>query len=83
MLTVIIAIAIPDIGPFMTLVGAICLSTLGLMFPAIIEVVTYWDDPGMGVLYWRLWKNILSALFGVVALLTGTYVAIKELEIIK
>lgn len=37
------AAAIPNLGPFISLVGAVCLSTLGLMFPAIIEVVTFWE----------------------------------------
>jgi Transmembrane amino acid transporter protein len=39
-----IAAAIPNLGPFISLVGAVCLSTLGLMFPAIIEVVTFWEQ---------------------------------------
>lgn len=83
MLTVIIAIAIPDIGPFMTLIGAVCLSTLGLIFPSVIETVTYWNHTGMGQFYWRLWKNSLLIVFGVVAFLTGTYVGLKELHAIQ
>jgi solute carrier family 36 (proton-coupled amino acid transporter) len=34
--TVMVSAAIPKLGPFITLIGAVCLSTLGLMFPAII-----------------------------------------------
>jgi solute carrier family 36 (proton-coupled amino acid transporter) len=34
--TVAVSAAIPKLGPFITLIGAVCLSTLGLMFPAII-----------------------------------------------
>ncbi|KAG8232779.1 hypothetical protein J437_LFUL013259 [Ladona fulva] len=45
-LTVCIAAAIPNLGPFISLVGAVCLSTLGIMFPAIIEVVTFWEKDG-------------------------------------
>lgn len=82
-LTVIVAIAVPEIGPFMTLIGAICLSTLGLIFPAIIEVITYWNDPGLGRFYWRLWKNVCLVAFGVIAFLTGTYVGIKELQTLQ
>lgn len=66
----------------MTLVGAICLSTLGLIFPAVIEVVTLWDEPGMGAYYWRLWKNIVLLLFGLIAMMTGTYVGVQELRLI-
>ncbi|XP_058816422.1 proton-coupled amino acid transporter-like protein pathetic [Topomyia yanbarensis] len=77
-LTVAIAVALPNIGPFVTLIGAVCLSTLGLMFPAIIELVTYYDVPGYGCCYWVLWKNIALILFGVIGFLTGTYVSIVE-----
>lgn len=74
-----IAVAIPQIGPFMSLIGAVCLSTLGLMFPSIIEMVTYWDRPGMGTYNWRLWKNIFLIVFGIIGFLTGTYVSIIEI----
>lgn len=78
-LTVIIAIIIPNLGPFITLIGAVCLSTLGLMFPAIIETITYWERPGMGRFNWRLIKNVLLVIFGIIGLLTGTYVSIEEI----
>ncbi|GAB0090005.1 proton-coupled amino acid transporter-like protein CG1139 [Sergentomyia squamirostris] len=77
-LTVGIAAAIPNLGPFISLIGAVCLSTLGLIFPSVIEIVTYWEN-GMGRYNWRLWKNILLIIFGVVGFLTGTYVSIIEI----
>jgi proton-coupled amino acid transporter len=77
--TVAIAVAIPQLGPFISLVGAVCLSTLGLMFPAIIELVTYWDSPGMGSYYWRLWKNFFIILFGILGFVTGTITSIEEI----
>ncbi|KDR21503.1 hypothetical protein L798_02967, partial [Zootermopsis nevadensis] len=77
--TVAIAVAIPQLGPFISLVGAVCLSTLGLMFPAIIEIVTFWDSPGMGSCYWRLWKNVFIILFGVLGFITGTITSIEEI----
>lgn len=78
--TVCMAIAIPNLGPFISLVGALCLSTLGLMFPSIIELVTVWEqENGLGRFYWRLWKNIFIISFGVLGLLTGTYTSIGEI----
>ncbi|XP_055595085.1 proton-coupled amino acid transporter-like protein pathetic isoform X2 [Uranotaenia lowii] len=77
-LTVVIAAALPNIGPFVTLIGAVCLSTLGLMFPAVIELVVYYEKPGYGPFNWVLWKNIFLILFGVVGFITGTYVSIEE-----
>lgn len=78
-LTVLVAAGIPNLGPFISLIGAVCLSTLGLIFPSVIEIVTYWERPGMGKLNWRLWKNVSLIVFGIVGFLTGTYVSILEI----
>lgn len=78
-LTVAISVAIPQLGPFIGLIGAVCLSTLGLMFPSIIEIVTYYERPGFGRFNWILWKNILLICFGIIGFCTGTYVSIQEI----
>lgn len=78
-LTVAIAVAIPQLGPFIGLIGAVCLSTLGLMFPSIIEIVTYYERPGWGRFNWVLWKNVLLICFGIIGFCTGTYVSIQEI----
>lgn len=78
--TVAVAIAIPKLGPFISLVGAVCLSTLGLMFPSIIELVTVWErDNGLGKFNWILWKNLAIIAFGVLGFITGTLVSIEEI----
>lgn len=77
--TVAIAIAIPNLGGFISLVGAVCLSTLGLMFPSLIEIVVYWEEPGMGRFNWRLWKNLFLICFGLVGFVTGSYVSIIDI----
>lgn len=77
--TVATAIAIPNIGPFISLIGAVCLSTLGLMFPSIIEIITFYERPGYGKFKWRLWKNILLIMFGITGFCTGTYVSLHEI----
>lgn len=78
-MTVIVAIAIPNIGPFISLIGAVCLSTLGLMFPAVIELVTFWGDMRPSGFNWLLIKDTLLILFGVIGFITGTLVSIKEI----
>lgn len=78
--TVALAIAIPTIGPFMSLIGAVCVSTLGFIFPAIIEMITYYDRPGYGFLNWILWKDILLVLFGIGSFVIGTYISILEIS---
>ncbi|XP_034935092.1 proton-coupled amino acid transporter-like protein pathetic isoform X2 [Chelonus insularis] len=78
--TVSMAIAVPNLGPFISLVGAVCLSTLGLMFPSIIELVTVWEsEDGLGRFNWILWKNILIICFGCLGFVTGTYVSVREI----
>ena len=71
--TVAVAIAIPVIGAFVSLVGAIGIGVLGLVFPPIIETITYWDRPGLGKFYWRLWKNYGLLLFAVLTCFIGAY----------
>lgn len=49
------------------------------MFPSLIEIVTYWERPGLGRFNWILWKNIVLIIFGIVGFCTGTYVSILEI----
>lgn len=65
-------------GPFISLIGAVCLSTLGLIIPAVVELVVYREEPGYGKFNWRLYKNIILMLFGILGFVTGTIVSIKE-----
>lgn len=77
--TVAIAIGVPNLGGFISLVGAVCLSTLGLIFPALIDLITFYDEPGLGRFNWRLWKNLFLIGFGMLGFVTGSYVSIHEI----
>lgn len=79
--TVAVAIAVPSLGPVISLVGALCLSFLGLILPSCIDLVTNWEDPGLGRGYWRLWKNVIIIAFGILGLVTGVYSSM--IDIIK
>lgn len=77
---VVVAVLVPKLGPFISLVGAVCLSFLGLMFPSILELVVFWQEPkGLGRGLWILWKNIFIAFFGIVGFFTGTYSSLLEI----
>ncbi|XP_054274645.1 proton-coupled amino acid transporter-like protein pathetic isoform X2 [Macrosteles quadrilineatus] len=79
-MTVLIAIMVPNLGPFISLVGAVCLSFLGLMFPSIVEIIVYWgSEEGLGKGNWILWKNLAVIMFGVVGFFTGSYTSILEI----
>jgi len=71
-------VTVPTISPFISLIGALCFSVLGLVVPAFIEVITFWER-GLGPYRWRLWKNIVVGIFGVMALVFGSYTSIKEI----
>lgn len=75
---VLLAVAVPTIAPFMGVIGAFCFSLLGLIAPAVIEVITFWDI-GLGPCKYLLWKNILIFIFGLFALIFGTKDAIIEI----
>lgn len=75
---VLIAVAVPTIGPFIGLIGAFCFSILGLLFPVMIETITFWDK-GFGKCNWRIWKNVLVSIFGIFALVFGTKSSVEEI----
>ncbi|VVC86204.1 proton-coupled amino acid transporter-like protein pathetic [Leptidea sinapis] len=75
---VMLAVAVPTIGPFMGVIGAFCFSILGLIAPAFIEVITYWNI-GFGPYNYLIWKNVLVLMFGLFALVFGTIDAITSI----
>ncbi|XP_015590129.1 proton-coupled amino acid transporter-like protein pathetic [Cephus cinctus] len=76
--TLIIALLVPDLDPFISLVGSLCFSVLGIAVPAIIETVSCWEHH-LGTLKWRLWKNVLMVIFSLFALIFGAWVSLQEI----
>ncbi|XP_034232724.1 proton-coupled amino acid transporter-like protein pathetic isoform X2 [Thrips palmi] len=74
--TVVVALVVPNLRPVLALVGAVGFSSLGLLFPATVDLVVSW--PGASAL--RVAKNVLIVLFWLVALLSGTYSALLEIR---
>ncbi|XP_065206439.1 proton-coupled amino acid transporter-like protein pathetic isoform X1 [Planococcus citri] len=77
-LSVAVAVAVPKISPFLTIVGALFFSALGLIFPVIIETVVFWEE-GFGFLKWKLLKNVFIIVFGVLAMIFGTNSGIQDI----
>lgn len=73
-----IAVAVPTITPFVGLIGALFFSILGIICPVVIEMITFWNR-GFGKYYWRLIKNIIVILAGLIALLFGSKCAIEDI----
>ena len=68
-----------------SLIGAVASGALALIFPALLEIMTYWFDRRehkfLGVLPWIVWfvKDALIILLGVVGLILGTYASISNI----
>jgi solute carrier family 36 (proton-coupled amino acid transporter) len=75
--TFILAAMIPNLGAVISLVGAISSSTLALIFPPIIEIVTFW--PHLGKWNWILWKDIAIMIFGIMGFIFGTFTSIMQI----
>lgn len=76
--SVLLAVAVPTIGPFVGLLGAFCFSILGLLVPVFIEMVTYWEQ-GFGKFNWIIWKNVIICAFGFLALYFGSKASIVDI----
>ncbi|XP_024936613.1 proton-coupled amino acid transporter-like protein pathetic isoform X2 [Cephus cinctus] len=75
---ILIAVAVPTIEPFISLIGAFCFSILGLLVPVLIETVTYWDV-GFGPGNWVAIKNIIICIVGLLALTFGSRSAMIDI----
>jgi solute carrier family 36 (proton-coupled amino acid transporter) len=76
--TFILAAMIPNLGAVISLVGAVSSSTLALIFPPIIEIVTFWDQ-GLGKYNWILWKDIGIMIFGIMGFVFGSFTSILQI----
>lgn len=112
-LTVVAAALIPRLDLFISLIGALASSCLAIIFPAIIQMCTFWsredswdesngearlvsnggasdddddDDAKKGAasrgFLWNLFvcKNFLLVVFGILGLITGSWISISELS---
>lgn len=77
---VLIAVVIPHLGLFISLAGSLCLSALGLIFPAIIEMCVLWPD-NWGKYNRVLIRDIGIMIIGLFALIAGTYSSIRDIFI--
>ncbi|KAG6459379.1 proton-coupled amino acid transporter-like protein CG1139 [Manduca sexta] len=72
-----LAAAVPALDLFISLFGALCLSALGLAFPAFIQTCTYWYYVSRSERIRMLIKNIIVVLFGVLGLIVGTWTSLQ------
>ncbi|XP_049818917.1 proton-coupled amino acid transporter-like protein CG1139 [Aethina tumida] len=79
LVTFALAVAIPELDLFISLFGSLCLSSLGITFPSIIDLCTNWDSlHGLrGSII--IGKNIFLIIFSVFGLVIGTYTSLDKI----
>ncbi|XP_051870776.1 proton-coupled amino acid transporter 1 [Pristis pectinata] len=75
-LTCLLAILIPRLEIVISLVGSVSSSTLALIIPPLLEIITFQSG---GIHWWIITKNILISVVGLLGFLMGTYVSIEQL----
>ncbi|XP_036334125.1 proton-coupled amino acid transporter-like protein CG1139 [Rhagoletis pomonella] len=76
--SVIFAIILPNLTLIISFVGAFCLSFLGLIFPALIDIsIRYKTDYGPAKIYLIL--SVLVIAFGIIGGATGSFVPIEQM----
>lgn len=74
----VVAIIVPQLGPFIGLLGAVFFSFLGLFIPALVETIfRYPNDLGFCKII--LIKNLFLMIFAMLALATGAFVSLKDI----
>ncbi|KAL1386048.1 hypothetical protein pipiens_012900 [Culex pipiens pipiens] len=79
LVTFTLAAIIPNLGAFISLVGAVSTSTLALVFPPLIEIVTFWPGRQYGRWNWIFWKDVAIACFGMSGFLIGTSTSVTQI----
>lgn len=79
LVAVLFAVAVPNLGPIISLVGALSLSVVGILLPALIQLSTFWYHTHGIAFKWLFTKNMLLAVFAVVGLVSGTYASIVDI----
>lgn len=78
-LAVLLAEAIPNLGLYISLFGAFCLSTLGLALPALIEILVFAKTTTGAARTQLIIKNSLICMIGFFALIIGTTTSIAAI----
>ncbi|KAH8411631.1 hypothetical protein KR215_007697, partial [Drosophila sulfurigaster] len=78
MLTFGVALVVPELSLFISLIGALCSTSLAFVIPVLIDFVIRAQEPkGLGTLVYL--KNIAILIIALLGIVTGTYQSIVEI----
>ncbi|XP_065217636.1 proton-coupled amino acid transporter-like protein CG1139 isoform X2 [Planococcus citri] len=71
-LTFFLAAAVPNLEIFISFVGAFCLSSIGVAFPAIVEILTFWNNHEDAFQFSiMIFRNIIIIVIAILAFTIG------------
>lgn len=77
-LTVSLAVSIPQLGLFISLFGGLCLSMLGVAFPALIQICVLYPF-NLGHFNYVVIRNVILIVIGICAFGIGTTTSIIDI----
>merc|ERR1711973_668704 len=74
-----LAATVPWLDLLVSLLGAVKMSTLSLMAPALIDAAVNWNSDSGALFIYRSIKNCVVFLIGFLACIVGTYISTMEI----
>lgn len=78
LISVLLAISVPRLALFISLFGALCLSVLGIAFPAVMEICVLWPN-NLGRFNIVVIRNVVLIIIGGLGLVIGTYKSLFDI----
>ncbi|KAJ8670665.1 hypothetical protein QAD02_001924 [Eretmocerus hayati] len=78
-ITFLLAVSVPELELFISLFGALCLSMLGITFPALIQTCAFWKVKASRERFYLATKNTALILFGILGLVVGTTTSMQKI----
>ncbi|XP_031630120.1 proton-coupled amino acid transporter-like protein CG1139 [Contarinia nasturtii] len=78
-ITFVMAVAIPDLDLFISLIGALSLATLGILFPPFLETVAKWNRVSGFTKALMISKNLLFGVIGLAGFFIGSSISMKDI----
>lgn len=73
------AVAIPNLELFISLFGALIISTLGILFPPFLECIYKWERTSGFEKAFIMFKNSILGIIGLVGFIIGTILSVKDI----